>query len=77
MLISIRNILGLGDVPADRTSATQWLKRKSISILEGHGNGGRTCLVNLSDLPEPVRIAYTERQIAASGLASGTYDDAA
>ena len=77
MLISIRNILGLGDVPTDRTSATQWLKRKSISILEGRGNGGRTCLISLSDLPEPVRFAYTERQIAASGLASGDYDDAA
>ena len=77
MLISIRNILGLGAVPADRTSATQWLERNSIFILEGHGNGGRTCLVTLSDLPEPVRIAYTERQIAAAGLEAGTPDEAA
>ena len=77
MRVMVRSILGLGDIPNDRTAAKRWLVKAEVPVFAAAGDGRKPELVNLSDLPEPVRIAYTERQIAASGLASGTYDDAA
>ena len=71
--ISVASIAGLPGVPSTKFGAHKWLKRLDISF-QAQGN---RFIFNLSDLPEPVRLAYTERQIAASGLAYGTYDDVA
>lgn len=74
-MIAVRSLLGIGGIPVDRTSAGQWLQRRGIKVQKA----GATCRspdqVALSDLPPPVRLAFTERQIATAGLAQGTYDD--
>ena len=75
--IRVKALCGLGNIPNHRTSASKWLNHNCIPIFIGESGGGPCEMVNLSDLPEPVRIAYTERQIASAGLASGTYDDTA
>ena len=77
MLLIVSSLRGLAGIPNHRTSATKWLNRNDIPISIGESGGGPCEMVNLSDLPEPVRIAYTERQIAASGLPAGTYDPVA
>ena len=71
--LKVASIAGLPGVPSTNRGVRDWLKRLEIPIEEQ----GNRFTFNQSNLPEPVRIAYTERQIAASGLASGTFDDAA
>ena len=73
MSLTVVSIAGLPGVPATNRGGREWLKRLDIAL---QAQGSRL-IFNLSDLPEPVRIAYTERQIAAAGLVKGTYDDAA
>lgn len=76
-MIPLRSFLGLAGIPNHRTSAGEWCRRNEISIALQKGQGGEVECVRLSDLPEPVRRAYIERQIQTSGLSSGDYDEAA
>ena len=75
--VTVRELAGLAGTPSDRTAAGAWLKKQGISTERVKVKGGLAETVNLSDLPEPVRLAYTERQIAASGLEAGIPDEAA
>lgn len=77
MKIAVKNILGLGRIPADRTSATKWLLRHGVSIHVARGNGGAFECVNVVDLPDAERQAYLARCAAETGLPMGNYDDAA
>ena len=74
MQIAVRSILGIGGVPKDRTSATRWLIKAGVSIVTLEGDARRPEAVNLADLPETVRRAVIERDIATSGLPAGEYD---
>ncbi len=74
-MIAVRSLLGIGGIPADRTSAGQWLQRRGIKVQKSDATCRSPDQVALSDLPPPVRLAFTERQIAAAGLTQGTYDD--
>ncbi|WP_022705308.1 DNA-binding domain-containing protein [Pseudorhodobacter ferrugineus] len=73
MYIYVYKLKGLEGVPNDRTAISAWLSRHSITAVK-HGH---RFVVNLSDLPAPVRLAYVEREIEAAGLFGGTYDEEA
>lgn len=77
MLIPVRSVRGLAGIPAHRTSATIWLRKRGVALMQETGDGRRTALVRLSDLPEPVRLAYAVRRSQERGLVAGAYDDAA
>lgn len=40
MRVAVRQILGFGGLPSDRTSATRWLFRNGIAVEREVGNGG-------------------------------------
>jgi len=75
--VAVKDICGLGPVPADRTAASTWLRRLGVDIHRAAGNGGEHERVNLRDLPATVRRAYELRQAKAEGLEPGDYDDEA
>lgn len=77
MQIPVRSILGLADIPSHRTSAVAWLKRHGVTVEKAPCNGGLQDVVNLTDLPEAVQLAFRLRQIEAAGLPMGQQDDAA
>lgn len=76
-MIPVRNLLGIGSIPFDRSSASKWLVRKQVPTCMRSGRGGDTEYVHLHDLPEQVQRAYLERVAEDAGLDTGTYDDAA
>ncbi|RNI15631.1 transposase domain-containing protein [Paracoccus pantotrophus] len=75
--IPVRKLLGVAGVPTHRSSASRWLDLREIPTQIIRGNGGDTEVVALSDLPADVRRAYELREIEATGLPAGDYDDAA
>ncbi len=75
MQIRVRELCGVGGVPTCRKNAGNWLTRRSIAMSFVASNGGPCAVVNLSDLPEDVRLAYLRRTIADLHLNAGTYDD--
>ncbi len=77
MQIAVRAILGLGRLPLDRTAASAWLRRQGTKIRRACGVGGEYDLVDLSNLPEPERLAFLARRAETMGLPMGTQDDAA
>jgi putative transposase len=76
-LIAVRQILGVGGLPTDRTAAGKWLSRAGVPLTFAEDDKNRTSLVRLSDLPEAVRLAYAARRSQELGLEVGAYDDAA
>jgi len=74
MMVPVRNLLGLCQIPNDRTAASRWLKRQDIPTQRARCNGGQREIVRLSDLPEEVQRAYTEREIERAGLEPGEWD---
>ena len=76
-LVPVRALMGLGEIPTCRKNAGNWLRRRGITLQFVPSKGGPAEAVALSDLPAPVRLACVQREIAAAGLAAGTYDDAA
>lgn len=73
MNLIVADIAGLPGVPNTCRGVRDWLKRLSIPVLQD----GKRFTFNLSDLPEPVRIAHATRQIESAGLPIGSYDEAA
>lgn len=76
-IVAVMDLLGCCQIPRHRTSASAWLRRAGIEIQSQKGRGGLIECVALADLPFEVRRAYELRQIEASGLPAGEYDDAA
>jgi putative transposase len=77
MLVPVRSILGLGGVPKDRTSATNWLIKAGVPIVTLEGDARRPEAVALADLPHYVRLELSARHIEAEGLEPGARDEAA
>lgn len=73
MMITVSNLVGIKGLPATAMGLRKWLYRNEVLLLQD----GKRFTFNLSDLPEPVRVAYATRQIEAAGLPIGTYDEAA
>lgn len=76
-IVAVIDLLRCGQIPRHRTSASAWLRRAGIEFQFQKGRGGLVECVALADLPSDVRRAYELRQIEASGLHAGDYDDAA
>ena len=76
-LVPVRSFLGLGPLPRHRASAVAWLTRAGIPISKVPSSGGMCDAVHLSDLPEPLRLAYQTRQAEQIGLDAGVQDDEA
>ena len=74
-IIPLRTLRGLGGLPTDRTSLSDWMKRRSIPISRTSGRGGQQEAVSLSDLPEELRLAFIQRECEQAGLPAGVYDD--
>lgn len=77
MQVKVREMLGLGTIPKDRTAAGAWLARSGVPTTRIPSSGGMCDAVHLSDLPEPIRLAYQVRQAERAGLAAGVQDEAA
>jgi putative transposase len=75
MFLPVKSILGVAGIPKHRTSATLWLKKAGVPIVTLEGDARRPEAVKLSDLPAEVSRAFLERDIEASGLPVGSYDD--
>lgn len=75
--IPVKALCGIGSIPNDRTSASQWLRRASVPLHTGKGSGGRFEYVLHHDLPSEVRRAYTLHEIEAAELPVGVHDEAA
>lgn len=73
-LVPLNSLLGLLDIPSHRTSAKRWLIRAEVPVSVMEGDGRRPEAVDLSDLPEEVQHAWTEREIARAGLEPGAWD---
>lgn len=76
-LIPVRQLAGICGIPSHRSSAAKWLSRNGISTVKVPTSGGQADAVQLSDLPEEVRRAYTVKALAALELDPGTYDEEA
>ncbi len=76
-MVPVKHLLGVSNIPRDRTSASKWLARLGIPTFKIPACGGEADAVHFADLPSEVRRAYELRQLEASGLAAGDYDDAA
>lgn len=75
MMIPIRELLGLGSIPSDRTSAAAWFVRHGVTLHSQPCVGGRRDVFYLSDLPEPERLAFLCARAEAMNLPMGQYDD--
>lgn len=71
MRLTVSDIVGLDALPATNRGIRNWLKRNNIPVIEDRNR----FTFALSDLPPAVRRAVLERDIEASGLPVGTYDD--
>jgi putative transposase len=76
-MIPVTLLCGVGGIPRDRKSASKWLVRNGVPINTDKADGRNPEVVNLSDLPEEVRRAYTVKALAALDLDPGTYDEEA
>ncbi|PKP70249.1 MAG: hypothetical protein CVT82_07010 [Alphaproteobacteria bacterium HGW-Alphaproteobacteria-4] len=74
MIVPVKSLLGIMDIPSHRTSAKRWLARAGVTIRVMDGDGRKPEAVELSDLPEEVQRAYAEREIARAGLEPGEWD---
>lgn len=72
-LVQTRELQGLAGVPRSRPAAIAWLERHGIP----RQTVGQSFFFAIRDLPPEVRRAVIERDIAASGLPLGSYDEAA
>ena len=75
--IPVVSILGVGRIPKDRTSASRWLAQNGVPVRVAEGDGRKPEFVDLTDLPEPERLAYLRRQLEDQHLDPGNYDDEA
>jgi len=73
-MIAVTQLLGMGNIPSDRKSASRWLNRIGVPIHVTEADKRRTELVELSDLPERERIAYLQRELKAFDLQPGEYE---
>lgn len=64
---------GVGRIPHSKPAALAWLRKMGVD----HHIDGQRLLFRVSSLPEPERRAWELRQIEATGLPAGDYDDAA
>lgn len=71
--LSVSDIVGLEAMPCTAFGVRKWLKLRAVPVLQD----GKRFVFALSDLPPAVQRAVMERDIAASGLPVGNYDDAA
>jgi hypothetical protein len=60
MLITARSIAGMGGVPASKPACLAWLERHNVPKVQSKG---QKSLFRLSELPEPVRLAYAARRL--------------
>ena len=70
MQIAVSDLIALDGLPNTKMGVHKWLQRNSVPLLKD----GQRFTFLLSDLPEPVRRAVIERDIATSGLPAGEYD---
>lgn len=77
MAIRLRSLLGVAELPSDRTSLSMWMKRNNVPTFRLPGKGGEFEAVALTHLPEPVQLAYRLRLAEEAGLAFGEQNDAA
>lgn len=77
MLVRVRDLRGIGDIPTCPKNAKQWAFRAGLTISQVASAGGPASAVLLSELPEPERLAYLRRELDTLDLDPGTYDDAA
>ncbi|WP_439526300.1 transposase domain-containing protein [Roseovarius mucosus] len=77
MLVAVKQLCGVGDIPTCRKNAGAWMSGRNIKIVTLAGKGGPAHYINLSDLPEGERLAYWRRELARLQLEPGIYDDLA
>jgi len=73
MILTVSAIAGLPGIPSTNRGVPDWLKRRQIPLAEV----GNRFTFEAAFLPPEARRAVVERQIEASGLALGSYDDEA
>ena len=69
----VSDLHGLPDIPSSKMGIHKWLLRHKIPLTQD----GKRFTFLLSDLPAPVRLAVMQRDLAAAGLAQGSFDDVA
>lgn len=73
VLLSTEQMQALGRIPESKPACLAWARRHGMKPLRV----GKGFKFNLSDLPEPERLAYLRRDLDTLELDPGTYDDAA
>lgn len=73
MMLQVSDIVGLPGVPTTNRGVRDWIKARQISVATERNR----FKFALSDLPPDIRRAWELRQIEATGLSAGEYDDAA
>ncbi|MDP5308156.1 transposase domain-containing protein [Paracoccus spongiarum] len=73
MTLRVADIVGLPGVPTTKRGVRDWLKAHQVTVDFDRNR----FTFEIADLPLAVRRAYELRQIEASGLPAGEYDDAA
>lgn len=72
MMLTVQDIVGLGELPKTPFGTRKWLHKNSIPL----SKAGKSFVFPLSALPEDVRRAYTDRAARSHDLDPGTYDEA-
>ena len=65
----------MGRIPSHRTSAARWFERYGIDVHCVSTDGRKPAHVNLSDLPEPERLAYLHRGLGQLHVEPGIFDE--
>ncbi len=71
MRAAIVDLMGVAPIPASKPACIAWLRRFQVPILEDRNR----FTVQLSDLPEEVRRAFTVKLLTSMQLDPGTYDE--
>lgn len=73
MMLTVTEIVGLGGIPATNRGVRDWLKRNDIPLVQE----GNRFTFEAAHLPADIRRAVLAREIEATGLPQGIYDDEA
>lgn len=77
LTVPVAALRGLGGIPKDRASVTEWLKRRGVPLHVRGDDGRKPEFVFLSDLPPAVQRAWRVREAERAGLPPGGMDDTA
>ncbi|CUX79371.1 MAG: Mu family bacteriophage transposase [Roseibaca calidilacus] len=70
----VKELLGVGAIPRDKTSARKWLERNGITVHRQPCPGGERLVIDPAELPQPELQAFAAALGPKDGRAQGEWD---